>query len=66
MTQTRRVAYYYHGNLQVKDSFSLKDDIGNYHYGPQHPMKPHRVRMTHQLIVSYGLYRKLEIMVNLN
>ncbi|RKO89597.1 hypothetical protein BDK51DRAFT_17899, partial [Blyttiomyces helicus] len=36
-------------------------DIGNYHYGPQHPMKPHRIRMTHNLIVNYGLYKKLEI-----
>ncbi|KAJ3128751.1 histone deacetylase [Physocladia obscura] len=36
-------------------------DIGNYHYGPGHPMKPHRIRMTHNLIVNYGLYQKLEI-----
>ena len=26
-----------------------------------HPMKPHRLRMTHQLILSYGLYRKMEV-----
>ena len=25
-----------------------------------HPMKPHRVRMTHNLIVNYGLYRKMD------
>ena len=24
-------------------------------------MKPHRLRMTHQLILSYGLYRKMEV-----
>ncbi|TPX36616.1 hypothetical protein SmJEL517_g01150 [Synchytrium microbalum] len=36
-------------------------DVGNYHYGPQHPMKPHRIRMAHNLIVNYGLYKKLEI-----
>ncbi len=41
------------------------EDIGNYHYGPQHPMKPHRVRMTHNLVVNYGLYKKLEINVGL-
>jgi histone deacetylase 1/2 len=26
-----------------------------------HPMKPHRVRMTHNLVVNYGLYRSLEV-----
>lgn len=26
-----------------------------------HPMKPHRVRMTHNLVVNYGLYRKMEV-----
>ncbi|KAH6570440.1 hypothetical protein BASA62_004357 [Batrachochytrium salamandrivorans] len=44
-----KVSYYYH------------DDVGLYHYGPQHPMKPHRIRMTHNLVVNYGLYKKLEI-----
>ncbi|KAI9359999.1 hypothetical protein DFJ73DRAFT_816261 [Zopfochytrium polystomum] len=49
-TRKNRVAYYYH------------QDVGNYHYGPQHPMKPHRIRMTHNLILNYGLYKKLEVM----
>ncbi|KAJ3408336.1 hypothetical protein HDV05_005049 [Chytridiales sp. JEL 0842] len=44
-----RVSYFYHS------------DIGNYHYGSHHPMKPHRIRMTHNLVVNYGLHRKLEI-----
>lgn len=26
-----------------------------------HPMKPHRMRMAHHLILSYGLYKKMEI-----
>eukprot|EP01035_Chromulina_nebulosa_P017258 gene17258-22789_t len=45
----RRVSYFYHS------------DVGLYYYGPGHPMKPHRLRMTHQLILSYGLYRKMEV-----
>jgi acetoin utilization deacetylase AcuC-like enzyme len=28
-----------------------------------HPMKPHRIRMTHNLILNYGLYRKMEVYV---
>uniref|UniRef100_A0AAQ5Y169 Histone deacetylase 2 n=1 Tax=Amphiprion ocellaris TaxID=80972 RepID=A0AAQ5Y169_AMPOC len=36
-------------------------DVGNYYYGQGHPMKPHRIRMTHNLLLNYGLYRKMEI-----
>ncbi|XP_001946595.2 histone deacetylase Rpd3-like [Acyrthosiphon pisum] len=45
----RKVCYYY-------DS-----DIENYYYGKSHPMKPHRIRLTHDLLLNYGLYRKMEI-----
>ncbi|BFZ64724.1 histone deacetylase [Saitoella coloradoensis] len=45
----RSVAYFY-------DS-----EVGNYSYGPGHPMKPHRIRMAHSLIMNYGLYKKMEI-----
>jgi len=45
----RKVAYFYDA------------EIGNYHYGQGHPMKPHRVRMTHNLVVNYGLYREMEV-----
>ncbi|XP_046578074.1 probable histone deacetylase 1-B [Haliotis rubra] len=48
-THKKKVCYYYDG------------DIGNYYYGQGHPMKPHRIRMTHNLILNYGLYRKMEI-----
>nr|QSX72310.1 histone deacetylase 1 [Halisarca dujardinii] len=48
-TGKRRVSYYYDG------------DVGNYYYGQGHPMKPHRIRMTHNLLLNYGLYRKMEI-----
>lgn len=43
--------------------FSFAGDIGNYYYGQGHPMKPHRIRMTHNLLLNYGLYRKMEIYV---
>ena len=47
----RRVAYFYDEN------------IGNFYYGQGHPMKPHRVRMTHQLILGYKLYRQMDVYV---
>lgn len=48
-TPKKKVCYYYDA------------DIGNYYYGQGHPMKPHRIRMAHNLILNYGLYRKMEI-----
>lgn len=50
--RNRKVAYFY-------DS-----DVGNYAYVSGHPMKPHRIRMTHSLVMNYGLYRKMEIYVS--
>jgi len=51
--QPKKVAYFY-------DS-----DVGNYAYVAGHPMKPHRIRMAHSLIMNYGLYKKLEIYVRI-
>uniref|UniRef100_A0A914DVV5 Histone deacetylase n=1 Tax=Acrobeloides nanus TaxID=290746 RepID=A0A914DVV5_9BILA len=45
----KKISYYYDG------------DVGNYYYGQGHPMKPHRIRMTHNLLLNYGLYRKMEV-----
>lgn len=50
-SQPKKVAYFY-------DS-----DVGNYAYVAGHPMKPHRIRMAHSLIMNYGLYTKMEIYV---
>lgn len=41
--------------------FLLYPSIYHIHLYIGHPMKPHRLRMTHQLILSYGLYRKMEV-----
>ncbi|OTA94072.1 hypothetical protein M434DRAFT_394975 [Hypoxylon sp. CO27-5] len=45
----KKVAYFY-------DS-----DIGNFAYVSGHPMKPHRIRLAHSLIMNYGVYKKMEI-----
>jgi len=36
-------------------------DVGNFHYGPRHPMKPHRLAVTHSLVLNYGLDRKMQL-----
>ncbi|KAK3205770.1 hypothetical protein Dsin_019816 [Dipteronia sinensis] len=36
-------------------------DVGSVYFGPNHPMKPHRLCMTHHLVLSYELHNKMEI-----
>ncbi|CAO3650623.1 unnamed protein product [Cunninghamella echinulata] len=49
LEQKKRVCYFYNAN------------VGNYHYGPGHPMRPHRIKMTHGLVMNSKLYKKLEV-----
>ena len=35
------------------------EEVGNYYYESNHPMKPHRMRMAHSLILGYGLNAKM-------
>ncbi len=48
----KRVAYFYDA------------DIGNYAYVTGHPMKPHRIRLAHSLVMNYGVYKYLEVYVS--
>ena len=36
-------------------------DVGTGYYGNNHPMKPHRLAMTHHLVLSYDLHRRMEV-----
>ena len=45
-------------------AYFYDSDVGNYAYVAGHPMKPHRIRMAHSLIMNYGLYKKMEIYVS--
>ncbi|XP_070381498.1 histone deacetylase 3 isoform X1 [Dermacentor albipictus] len=36
-------------------------DVGNFHYGPGHPMKPQRLSVTHSLVMHYGLFKKMQV-----
>lgn len=38
-----RTTYFYHSG------------VGDFHYGAKHPMKPHRMTLTHELVLAYGL-----------
>ncbi|CAD5215643.1 unnamed protein product [Bursaphelenchus xylophilus] len=43
MVARDRICYFYY------------EGVGNFHYGPHHPMKPHRLAACHNLVVNYGL-----------
>lgn len=45
----RRVVYFYN------------PDAGNFHYGPNHPMKPHRITLAHTLVLGYGLTQHMQV-----
>lgn len=45
----KTVAYYY------------DEECCNHNYGGGNPMRPHRVRLTHSLVMGYGLDNKLLI-----
>ena len=45
----RRVDYFYDSTL------------GLFNYGEGHPMRPHRVRLTHELVVNYNLYKHMNV-----
>lgn len=47
--------------MRNRISYFYDSNIGNYHYSDGHPMKPHRVRMTHSLLVNYSLYKHMEV-----
>jgi hypothetical protein len=38
-------------------------DVGSVYYGANHPMKPHRLCMTHHLVLAYDLPKRMEIYV---
>lgn len=46
----KRVAYYY------------DPDAGAYSYGLGHPMKPHRIRVTHELVAAYDMLGKMDVL----
>ncbi|KAH9043771.1 histone deacetylase complex catalytic component RPD3 [Lactarius pseudohatsudake] len=49
------------GERKKRVCYFFDSDVGGFHYGPGHPMKPTRIRMCHSLVMNYGLYKRMEI-----
>lgn len=44
-------------------SYFYDAEVGTSYYGNNHPMKPHRIAMTHHLVLSYDLHKRMEVYV---
>lgn len=44
-------------------TYTTTADVGAYTYGLGHPMKPHRIRVAHELISAYGMLDKMHVLV---
>lgn len=42
---------------------NLSADVGAYTYGLGHPMKPQRMRMTHELVSAYDMLDRMHVLV---
>ena len=49
------------GSRRARVDYFYDASIGLYSYGEGHPMRPHRVRLTHDLVVNYGLYKHMNV-----
>ncbi len=47
----------------MKTAFIYSDDFAKYDYGPGHPLKPFRLKLTYELIKSYGLFSSPDVSV---
>ena len=63
MSNSGKIAYFYDSTLAFGITLRCIGEMGNYYYAPNHPMKPQRLRLTHNLLLAYKLYRYLEVFV---
>ena len=64
----RRVSYYYdrewYSKHLVPGLTRPPADVGCYSFGITHPMKPQRMRITHELLTAYDMLPKMRVLVS--
>ncbi|RGB34651.1 hypothetical protein C1646_760312 [Rhizophagus diaphanus] len=58
---TQPETFHIQPHSKQKVSYFHHKDVGNFHFGLQHPMKPHRLALTNNLVLSYGLHKKMTV-----
>ena len=46
-----------------KVAYYFNNQVGNFYYGPYHPMKPFRMKITHEMLRAYNLLPKFKTML---
>ncbi|CAB4391471.1 unnamed protein product [Rhizophagus irregularis] len=59
--RTQSTTFHIQPHSKQKVSYFHHKDVGNFHFGLQHPMKPHRLTLTNNLVLSYGLHKKMTV-----
>ncbi|CAL8463701.1 g3235 [Coccomyxa elongata] len=49
------------GDRKKKVAYFYDSEYGEMYYGANHPMKPHRLCMTHHLVLAYDLHKRMEV-----
>lgn len=47
--------------MNSRVSYFYDPEIGNFHYGTNHPMKPQRLAVTNCLVLNYGLFKYMNV-----
>ena len=47
-----------------KVAYYFNKEVGNFYYGPYHPMKPFRMKITHEMLKAYGVLPKFKHIEN--
>ncbi|ODQ79266.1 hypothetical protein BABINDRAFT_37759 [Babjeviella inositovora NRRL Y-12698] len=51
----------YNATYNPRVSYHYNPDVSKYHYGVRHPMKPFRLMLTDQLVISYKLHEQMDL-----
>ena len=52
------------GKSKNKVCYFYDSEFQTFYFGQNHPMKPHRLAMTHHLVVGYDLHKQMEVFVS--
>ncbi|KAF8061327.1 HDA9 [Scenedesmus sp. PABB004] len=49
------------GERKRKVAYFYDSEFSTFYFGQNHPMKPHRLTMTHQLVLGYDLHKHMDV-----
>ncbi len=62
-TQKKKPLYQPNSIYSPHVSYHYNPNVGEFHYGVKHPMKPFRLMLTDHLVIGYKLYEKMDVYI---